>query len=90
MVSYKNRKKNLSQLKIIHKIKPLNGLLYASYVKKFKFNYFIHGSDWKKGPQSSERKKLINVMKKWKGKVIEPKYTMGISSSLLRKKLSNF
>lgn len=83
--SYKHRKKTLEQLKLVNKIVPLNGLEYVDMTKKFKFKYFVHGDDWKKGPQSLERDKLISAMKKWGGKVIEPKYTKGISSSLIKK-----
>ena len=83
--TFGKRKKVLSQIKLIDKIIPINGLLYSKFAMKYKFDYFIHGDDWKNGAQSSERKKLISVMKKWNGKVIEPKYTKGISSTLIKK-----
>ena len=42
----------------------------------------------KKDPSLS-RKKLIQTMKLWNGKVIDLPYTKKISSSLLKKKIKN-
>ena len=87
LVSYNNRKKILKHLDCVDYILPLNGLLYEKYAKKFQFDFFVHGSDWKKGPQSQERQRLIKTMRLWNGKVKEFSYTKNISSSLLKKKL---
>ena len=57
--------------------------------KKYKFEYVVHGDDWKKGPQALSRKKLIQTMRLWNGKVIDLPYTKKISSSLLKKKIKN-
>jgi len=85
LISYQDRKKLVSSIKFVKKIIPINGLEYVKTAKKFKFDYFVHGDDWKKGVQSSERKKLIIAMKLWKGKVKDFKYTKKISSSLIKK-----
>tara|TARA_Y100000590_G_C15463526_1_gene917385 strand:- start:73 stop:507 length:435 start_codon:yes stop_codon:yes gene_type:complete len=85
IINYKNRKKVLEQIKCIDKIIPLNGLLYVEFANFYKFDYFVHGSDWKKNIQSKSRKKLFIAMKKWNGKIIEYSYTKGVSSAKLRK-----
>ena len=87
LISYKNRKKVLEQIGIIKKIIPLNGLKYVEYANFYKFDYFVHGDDWKKNVQSSVRKKLIATMKKWNGIVLEFPYTKNISSSLIKKRI---
>jgi len=87
IISYKNRFKILKQIKSIDKIIPLNGLEYVKIAKKFKFNYFIHGDDWKAGVQSKVRERLKVVIKKWNGKLIDLKYTPGISSSKIKHSL---
>jgi len=87
LIKFSNRKKILMQIKCIDKIIPLNGLQYLQYSKFYKFEYFVHGSDWKKNVQSNVRLKLKKIMKKWNGKVLEFPYTKGISSSKLKKKL---
>jgi phosphoenolpyruvate phosphomutase len=54
---------------------------YVSIIKDLKPNYFVHGDDWKEGPQKNKRKRVIETMKEWGGQVIEPEYTKNISSS---------
>jgi len=82
---FKYRKKVLKQIKCIDRIIPLEGLKYVKTATKYKFEYFVRGDDWKKGIQSQERHKLINVMKKWNGRVLEFKYTKGVSSTKIKK-----
>jgi phosphoenolpyruvate phosphomutase len=85
--SYKQRSFILKNLKLVKKVIPLPGLKYVKFAKKYKFDFFIHGDDWKIGPQSEQRKKLSKVMKKWNGKVIDIPYTKGISSSSMKKNI---
>lgn len=87
LIKFSNRKKILSQIKCIDKIIPIDGLKYVEYSKFYKFDYFVHGTDWKKNIQSNVRLRLIKTMKKWSGKVLEFPYTRGISSSKLKKSL---
>ena len=87
-ITYKNRIKIIEQLRCVDIVLPLNGLRYLEYAEYYKFEYFVHGDDWKKNVQSQHRKKLILLMKKWGGKVLEFPYTKNISSSKIRKKIS--
>ena len=54
---------------------------------QIQLEYFVHGDDWKRGPQSKERKILIKTMKKWNGIVLEFKYTKNVSSTKIKKNL---
>lgn len=87
-ISYNLRKSIIKQLKLVDYIIPMHGLEYCKIAKKYKFDFFVHGDDWKSGPQSNERKELIKTMKSWGGKVIEPKYTKDISSTIIKKKFT--
>jgi len=87
IISFKNRIKILNHINMISFILPLPGLKYVQVAKKFKFDFFVHGSDWKKNVQSEQRKKLKKIMKNWGGKVIDIPYTKNISSSKIRKLL---
>jgi phosphoenolpyruvate phosphomutase len=87
IISFKNRLKILNHINMISYILPLPGLKYAHIAKKFKFDFFVHGSDWKTNVQSDERKKLKIIMKNWGGKVIDIPYTANISSSKIKKLL---
>lgn len=88
LIPYKQRKVLLESLRYVDLIIPIPGLKYVEFAKKYKFNFFIHGDDWKKGPQSYQRKLLKIEMKKWNGKVIDIKYTKGISSSKIKKQIN--
>ena len=87
IISFKNRLKILNHISMISYILPLSGLKYVHFAKKFRFDFFVHGSDWKTNVQSDERKKLKKIMKNWGGKVIDIPYTANISSSKIKKLL---
>jgi phosphoenolpyruvate phosphomutase len=48
----------------------------------------VHGDDWKYGVQKITRDRVLKTLKKWSGKLIEPKYTKNISSTLIKNKIS--
>ena len=48
----------------------------------------MHGDDWKYGVQKITRDRVLKELKKWSGKLIEPKYTKNISSTLIKNKIS--
>ena len=58
---------------------------YSDNLKLIKPDYVVHGDDWKKGIQKPIRLKVIKTLKKWGGKLIEPKYTENISSTIIKK-----
>ena len=82
------KRKNIAlMLKDVKHIISVNGPnYYPILAKKYKFDYVIHGDDWKKGPQAEGRNKLITIMKSWKGKVLDVPYTKGISSTKIKAK----
>lgn len=88
LFSYNERKSMLLSLKYVDQVIPIEGLKYAEYQAYFKFDFFVHGDDWKIGPQRHSRKKLIDVAKKTNGKVIDIPYTKGISSALIKKSIN--
>jgi phosphoenolpyruvate phosphomutase len=50
-------------------------------------DYVVHGDDWKTGIQRQTRANVIAVLKEWGGRLIEPAYTEGVSSTLLHQEL---
>ena len=86
-LDYNQRAIVLKSLKYVKNIVPQNTLDYTKNLKILKPNFLVHGDDWKKGIQKQARYKAIKTLKKWRGKLIEPKYTKSISSSLVRKKI---
>jgi phosphoenolpyruvate phosphomutase len=85
-LNYRNRELILNNIKLVNKVIPQNTLDYSENLLIIKPDFVIHGDDWKSGIQKKTRQKVINLIKKWGGKLIEPKYTKNISSTLLKKK----
>ena len=87
-LNYKQRLTVLKSIKYIKKIIPQESLDYSENLKKIKPDFLVHGDDWKKGIQKSTRAKVIKILRKWGGKLVEPSYTKDISSSLIKKKIT--
>ena len=86
-MNYYQREKVLMAIKYVKKIVPQKSLDYSENLIKLKPDFVVHGKDWKKGVQASTRKKVIKTIKEWSGKLIEPNYTKGVSSSKLKKRI---
>ncbi len=82
VTSYKNRASVVECLKMVDYVYPLDGIDYAKVANKFKLDFFLHGDDWLENIQKNSRDNLIDAMKMWNGRVIDVKYTEGISSTI--------
>ena len=80
-MDYNKRLKIINSIKGVDKVIPQNTLDYTVNLEKIKPDYVVHGDDWKTGIQRETRKKVIKILKKWNGKLIEIPYTKGISST---------
>ena len=63
---------------------PQCTLDYTNNLREYIPDYVVHGDDWKTGIQSKTRERVIKVLEEWDGELIEPPYTQGISSTILR------
>ena len=88
-LDYEKRKVVLENIKYVKRVIPQNTLDYVENLKLIKPDYVVHGNDWKTGVQKETRKRVIKTLKTWAGKLIEPKYTKNISSSLIKKEMTN-
>ena len=80
----------VKNLKNVYKIIKQDTWDYSETINKLKPDYFIHGDDWKAGIQKNTRKKVINLLKKFNGKLIEVPYTQNISSTVIKSNLINY
>ena len=88
-LDFKKRKVVVENIKYVTKVIPQNTLDYVDNLNLIKPNYVVHGDDWKSGVQKKTRDRVIKTLKKWSGKLIEPKYTKNISSTEIKDKISN-
>ena len=86
-LDFKQRKIVLESMKHVTKVIPQETLDYVENLNIIKPHYVVHGDDWKSGIQKKTRDKVIKVLKKWSGKLIEPKYTKDISSTIIKNKI---
>jgi len=77
--SFEQRFNIVSNLKFVKKVIPQNSLSYKNNLLKLRPEFVVHGDDWKVGVQKKIRKEVIDILKIWKGKLIEPKTTKIIS-----------
>ena len=88
-LDYEKRKVVLENIKYVEKVIPQNTLDYVENLKLIRPDYVVHGDDWKTGVQKETRRRVIKTLKTWSGKLIEPKYTKNISSSSIKKEMTN-
>ncbi len=88
-LDYEKRKIVLENIKYVKKVFPQKTLDYVENLNLIKPDYVVHGDDWKTGVQKETRKRVIKTLKKWSGKLIEPKYTQNISSTSIKKEMAN-
>ena len=89
-LEYNKRKLIIQNIKYVKKIIPQYTLDYTDNLNLLKPNYVVHGDDWKTGIQKKTREKVIKTLKKWSGKLVEPKFTKNISSSIIKNRILEF
>ncbi|MDA7732109.1 phosphoenolpyruvate mutase [Candidatus Pelagibacter sp.] len=88
-LNYEKRKIVLENIKYVKKVIPQKTLDYVENLNLVKPDYVVHADDWKSGIQKKTRDKVIKTLKKWSGKLIEPQYTKNISSTMIKKQMTN-
>jgi phosphoenolpyruvate phosphomutase len=86
-MTYEQRKTVIENIKGVKQVIPQSTLDYRPNLESIKPDIVVHGDDWKEGVQSKTRQQVIETLKKWGGKLVEPTYTEGISSTALNKSL---
>mgnify|MGYP001601366538 FL=1 len=83
LLSYEQRKRIIENIIGVKEVIPQEILDYVPNLRKLKPDYVVHGTDWREGIQKQTRTKVIEVLKEWGGKLVEPEYTKEISSTQL-------
>ena len=90
LINYDAREVMVKNLKHVSRVIPDNSYDYIENLKILKPDYLVHGDDWKKqGFRKHVRPKVIKILKKWNGKLIEPKSTINISVTNSEKRIKN-
>ena len=86
LINYDQRFDIIKNINGVRKVVPQETWDYTKNLNQIKPDYVVHGDDWKTGVQKKTRDTVIKTLKKWSGKLIEPKYTKNINSKEIRKK----
>ena len=84
-MNYEQRAAVVGALKGVKAVIPQEQLDYIPNLLKLKPDYVVHGTDWREGVQAKTRQRVIETLAAWGGKLVEPEYTEGISSTQLNK-----
>ncbi len=85
-MTYEQRKIVIENIKGVDRVIPQLSRDYVPNLRLLRPKYMVHGTDWREGPLAEVRAKAIDVITEWGGEIVEPEYTKGISSSMLKKK----
>jgi phosphoenolpyruvate mutase len=80
---FEHRKRIVENLVGVKRVVAQEALDYVPNLQRLKPDYVVHGDDWKMGVQAKVRERVIETISKWGGRLVEPAYTQGISSTKL-------
>ena len=86
ILNYEQRKLIIKNISGVSEVIPQPEWDDSFIIDKVKPDIVIHGDDWITGKQATLRKNVINILKKYGGKLIEVPYTKGISSEAISNK----
>ena len=86
-LTYSQRKIIIENIKGVKEVVPQETLDYVPNLRKIKPDFVVHSDDWKSGIQKETRRKVIEILNEWGGKLIEVPHTQGISSTQLNERL---
>ena len=84
-MNYEQRAAVVAALKGVREVIPQEQLDYIPNLLRLRPDYVVHGTDWREGVQAKTRQGVIDTLAKWGGRLVEPEYTPGISSTQLNK-----
>ncbi len=80
-MTFEQRRVVIENIKGVAQVVPQTMLDYVPNLEHLKPDYVVHGDDWKVGVQKQTRQRVIDVLARWGGKLVEVPYTPGISST---------
>lgn len=81
ILSYESRKVVIENIRGVDRVIPQHEHDYRPNLELIRPAFVVHGDDWRTGPQARVRQVVIDKLGEWGGRLIEPEYTSGISTS---------
>lgn len=86
-LTYDQRLAVVQEFKGISRVIPQTTLDYRPNLRQLRPDFVVHGDDWRDGVQRETRQQVIDTLSEWGGRLVEPRYTDGISSTALNRSL---
>lgn len=87
IMPFVHRKQLVESIKGVDEVIAQTTLDYRSNLRNLRPDYVVHGDDWRHGVQQKVRQQVVDVLAEWGGRLIEPAYTAGVSTTELIKKI---
>ncbi len=82
-LDYAARAAVVAEISGVARVVPQATLDYVPNLRTYRPDIVVHGDDWRDGVQAKTRQAVIDALAEWGGKLVEPPYTPGISSTQL-------
>ena len=82
-MTYEQRRAVVESLRMVSRVIPQTTFDQVPNLEALQPDVVVHGDDWRTGVQQETRRRVIEALAGWGGKLIEVPYTEGISSTLL-------
>jgi phosphoenolpyruvate phosphomutase / 2-hydroxyethylphosphonate cytidylyltransferase len=82
-MSFDQRLAVVRELSGVENVLAQETLDYEPNLRLLRPDYVVHGTDWRTGVQAATRQRVIDTLAEWGGRLVEPEYTPGISSTQL-------
>jgi phosphoenolpyruvate phosphomutase len=86
-LDYEKRKEVLENLFMVKEVISQDTASYKDNLLNIKPDFVVHGDDWKDNYQKKYREEVIELLKKWGGKLIEIPYSSDISEIHIKEQM---
>lgn len=90
LLSYEKRKAIFENIKGVSEVIPQSTLDYTGNLLAVKPDFVVHGDDWRTGVQRNIREKVLEIIGRWGGELVEVPYTNDVSCTVLEKEIRQF
>lgn len=74
-ISFEERVEMVRNLEGVDEVVVQEEIMYDNVLRELKPEYVIHGDNWKSGPVEIIRRRVLEILNEWNGKLIEIPYT---------------
>lgn len=82
-LTYEQRERIVKNLVGVKQVVPQSEWDYAPNLRRYRPDFMVHGDDWLEGPLAPYRKRALEALAEFGGKLIEIPYTKGVSSQAM-------